>query len=203
VAYSSVNVTEGSGKRLNTWDRTVSSVLVQEQYVQAAEPAAASYWTIAYSGSTATGAAHLVQIMAGSSLYVRIRRIAIMQKTAAGTAQVGEFDILRLTTAGTGGSALGINKADTADAAAGATAMSLPSSKGTEGLSVAFTSLLMSGSSTTVGTVDTRAEWVAAPGTKGIVIAPGTSNGIAVKNNNAIASGTVTVVVEFVETSYL
>lgn len=203
MGESYTNVTEGSGKKQHSWQRTVGANNVEDSFILPGEFPHPSYMISAYNISTATSSSHIVQLMAGSSNVVRVRRINIRQKTAAGTAAIAEFDVLRLTSAGTGGSVLGNNKMVDGDAAAGASAMTLPSSKGTEGTSVAYLSLLMVATATTVGGTDTRDQWVSHPSLEPIVIPAGTSNGIAVKLVAGIASGAVTVLIEFSETSYL
>jgi hypothetical protein len=201
VAASSINVTEGSGKRLSTNDRTISSVLVQEQFVLPAEFPYPSYIVAAENVSTATADSHMLEIMAGSSSLVRIRSIRIEQRTNAGSASTVTFQVLRLTTAGTGGTALTPAKFDTASAASGCTAMTLPSSKGTE------STLLMPGTlsmrtTTNVGVSEDTWVWTQHPGTAPITLAAGTSNGIAIKNTSSVATGTWNIIVELVETSF-
>lgn len=201
MSQSSINVTEGSGKRLNTWDRTISSVLVQDQFMLPGEYPYASYVALATNVSTATVNDHLLQLMAGSSNYVRIRRIRVEQQVNASAAVLGQFGVYRLTTAGTGGTSVTPAKLDTGDAASGATAMTLPSSKGTEStellrFTVTFRSAVQS-------TMEDYGEWVQHPSEKPLIIPAGTSNGIAIKNLATAASASAIVTIEFVETSWL
>ena len=204
MADSSINVTEGSGKRLQTYDHTVSSVLVQRQAVVLGEQPLASYLAGASGVSTATANSHLLQIMAGSSSNVRIRRIELWQQVMATTAAIMQVSIVRLSTAGTGGGAVSVNNLDAADAAAGATAMSLPTAKGTEPGTLINAGVYM------MQTVAASAQ-LAGPSLvwdfdglrfKSLVIAAGTSNGIALKNVTAIAAGTVHINVWLSETAW-
>jgi hypothetical protein len=154
--------------------------------------------------SLATVNDHLLQIMAGSSNYVRIRRIHIEQANNATAAAFGVIEIWRLTTAGTGGTAVTPAKFDTGDAAAGATAMTLPTAKGTEG-TLLFRPVMLwrQAVSATTAQYDDVFEWTQHPGQKPIIIPAGTSNGIAIKSTTATASATVSMWVEFVETPWL
>jgi hypothetical protein len=207
VAESSVNVTEGSGKRLHTYDRTISSVLVQEQAVFPAEYPYPSYIvTPAAAVSCAVAGDDIAQVMAGSSLHVRIRRIRVDQYAAITTAALTAFTVYRTTSAGTSGTAITPVKADTADAAAGATAASgVPNaSHGTATDALAWRVLLPVQTSATAGMSQGPFwEWVHTPGTKGIIIPAGTSNGIVIRNAGARAGLTVTFEIEFTETAYL
>jgi hypothetical protein len=205
VAQSSVNVTEGSGKRLDTWDRTISAVLVQDQFMLPGEYPYASYTVVAEAVSVATANDHVLQIMAGSTNYVRIRQIKIEQSANATGAGAKSLQILRLTTAGTGGTAITPSKLDLGDAAAGATSQTLPTVKGTESTLVMSTIMVFRQaiSATAGGQLDDDFTWVQKPNQKPLIIPAGTSNGIAIKIINATAGASVTVNVEFVETAFL
>ena len=203
MAQSSVNVTEGSGKRLNTWDRTISATLVQDQFMLPGEYPLATYCVSASAISTATTDAHLMQIMAGSSLYVRIRRIRVEQLANAGAANVAAIEVRRVTTAGSGGTSVTPAPYDSGDSAASATAQTLPSSKGTEGVVLHRTALAMRAGLGSTSIFDETWEWVQHPGMKPIIIPAGTANGIVIKNTTGIATSTVVINVEFVETAWL
>lgn len=203
MSQSSINLTEGSGKRIHTFDQTIASTLVQDQFVIPGEYPIASYNAIAAGISIATINDHQLQIMAGSTNHVRIRRITIEQSGNATTASVLSIIVVRLTTAGTGGSSVTPARYDNGDAASGATAMTLPSSKGTESTELQRTALLMRQTVATAGAqYDDKYEWVQSANVKPIIIPAGTSNGIAIKNLAAVAAATVTINVEFVEVPY-
>jgi hypothetical protein len=112
--------------------------------------------------------------------------------------------MMRLTTAGTGGTAITPAKFDPSDAAAGATAMSLPTAKGTEGtVLMEGTIVLRQAVASTGSQPDDGWEWTQLPGTKPYIIPAGTSNGIVFcRNVNAHAAATAIITVEFVETSF-
>jgi hypothetical protein len=204
VAEAYINLTEGSGKKAHAWDRTIGANTVLDEFTLPGEYPLASYRVVAESISIATANDHIAQLMAGSSLNVRVRRIRIEQGANAATAGVKSFQVLRLTSAGTGGTSITPAKLDTADAASGASAMSLPSAKGTESTLVDSMFLAVRQAvGTTTAQVDDYWEWSQHPGQKPLIIAAGTSNGICVKNINATTSGTVNVIIEFVETSFV
>lgn len=209
MGESLVQVTEGSGKKLHTWQRTIGANSVEDEYVLLGENALASYILPTSFGlpggiSTATANSHLVQIMAGASLKVRIRRIEVHQAVMATTAALMHLQVLRLTTAGTGGTVLGFAVLDPSDAAAGATAMTLPTVKGTEGTGVLSAHAYMM---QTLGASAQLNNPIAVfdfdrPRSKPLIIGAGTTNGIALKNVTAVAAATVTVVVWIDESSF-
>lgn len=201
MAESIVQVTEGVGKKFHTWSRVVSAQTVEQQFVLPGEFVYATYTVVASLISVATAADHLLQIMAGASLNVRIRRIYVRQAAAVTAASSSGIDVVRLTTAGTGGTAVTPRPLDTADAAAGCTAQTLPTAKGTEGSIVIEDRI---GLIQTQPVVDTaKMEWRQSPNAKPLIIPAGVANGIAIKNLNANAGASVTITVELVETAYL
>lgn len=201
MAESIVQVTEGVGKKFHTWSRVVSAQTVEQQFVLPGEFVYATYTVVASLISVATAADHLLQIMAGASLNVRIRRIYVRQAAAVTAASSSGIDVVRLTTAGTGGTAVTPRPLDTADAAAGCTAQTLPTAKGTEGSIVLEDRI---GLIQTQPVVDTaKMEWRQSPNAKPLIIPAGVANGIAIKNLNANAGASVTITVELVETAYL
>lgn len=204
MSTSSVRVTEGSGPYLWTDQRSVASVNREAQYVLLAEPALPTFTALAASISIATANDHVIELMAGSSNYVRIHRIKIEQGgSTSGTAEALTISILRLTTAGTGGTSVTPRPFDTADTAT-ATAMTLPSSKGTEGVELLRNvTLVRKAVLATSAQSDDFYEWTAHPRAKPIIIPAGTSNGICVKNTAAYASASLVVEIEFTETAWL
>jgi hypothetical protein len=163
----------------------------------------ASYLVAASAVSAATANSHLLQVMAGGTNLVRIRRISLEQGANATTAAAMQLQVLRLTTAGTGGTAVTPRPANTADSASGATAMTLATAKGTEGVILIDTIVLMRQAILATGAQADRAfVWEAGRDRGPIVIAAGTTNGIALKNVTAIAGATVSINLECVETSF-
>jgi hypothetical protein len=206
MAEAFVNVTEGSGKKLHANDRTIGANTVLDEVVILGENYLASYIANSSAGasSTATAASHLLQIMAGASLKVRIRRIEMYQIGPATTAVLMDTRLVRLTTAGTGGTVQTVNVMEPGDAAAGATAMSIPTVKGTEGATMLMSAVYMM---QTIGASAQLNEPVLVwdfdrPRSKPLIIAAGATNGIAIKNVTAVAAGTVYFNVWLDETSF-
>lgn len=203
MAEGFVNVTEGSGKKLHANDRTIGANTVLDEFTLPGEYPLASY-TVATDGSVAvvTAASHLLQIMAGASLNVRVRKLRVTQGSQPAAITVMEFQVLRLTTAGTGGTAKTPRPLDTADAAAGATAMTLPTAKGTEG-SILWAQAPTLMTAAIPGANVPLIDWLQSPNAKPILIAAGTANGIAVKNVTGVATATIYIDAEITETSFV
>jgi len=202
MAESSITV---AGAATHTNTRTISATTMHDQYVLPGEFAYASYTIQAQNVSIATTGAHLLEVMAGSSLNVRIRRIWIEQAVNATTVTRATFQLYRLSTAGTGGTALTPAKMDTADSASGATAMTLATAKGTETTLVGTRRIVMTqATAATVTQPEESAEfdW-RSPNFKSLVVPSGTSNGVAVVVLVGVAAATVDVYVEFCETSFV
>jgi hypothetical protein len=197
MADSNVNVTEGSGKKLRTWNRTVGGQSVEDEYILLSEPALLSYVTTG-GGTTATANSHILQVMAGASLRLRIRRIRIYQTAAATAVTLGIWGIYRLTTAGTGGGAVTPSALESGDAASGATSMTLPTAKGTEGVLLGEIAFQMGAA----GNVTGYGELIQLPNQKARTVNAGTTQGIAIKNLVAIAGGAIDVMIEFDESSF-
>jgi hypothetical protein len=200
MTTSAIAVTEGSGKNIWTDQRSVSSVNREAQYVLLAEPALPTFNVTAEGVSCATSSSHLLQIMAGSSLYVRVHKIVVTQLAAATSIANPAIKIIRISTAGTTGTAVAVLQADMADTAS-LTGLSLPSSKGTE------TALFHSAAITlrTSTWVEAAGVWVWEPParTKPLVITAGTSNGIVVAIGTGVAGATVNITATCTETAWL
>lgn len=206
---SFIAVTPGSGAKLATGPTyTENSNVVQDEKVILGLQYLAEYRTVTGSTgvSAATADSHLIQIMAGSTLNVYIPRIRVYQFGAATTAILGTMNVVRLTSAGTGGGVPAIAPVDTTDAAAGATAMTLPTVKGSEGAavdqSVGYFVQTVSASlgiplAALIYDIDFRG-----PRGKVLRIPAGTANGIAVKQRTAVAAATVVLAVELFEAPY-
>jgi hypothetical protein len=203
VAESYTNITEGSGKKQHSFQRTIGANTVEDNVVVSGEPYLATYMAT-FAPLLSTSDSHLFQIMAGASLKVRIRRVEIFAYGAATTATLTALQLFRLTSAGTGGTAVTPLPFDPADSAAGATCMKLPTAQGTEAANP-----LWQGSFAAWQTMPTSA--VIMPmvvldfdllRSKPIIIAAGTSNGVALKNLSAIAAALCIINVTFDETNF-
>lgn len=203
MAESFVNVTEGSGKKLHAWDKTVGANTVLDEFTLPGEYPLASYIIRILNISIATANDHVLAIQAGSSLNLRLRRIHFEQGSNATAATVSEFRLIRLSTAGSGGTSVTPNPFDPSDSASGCTAQTLPSTKGTETTTLFSTRVAMRQTIATAGTqIDDAFDWYQLPNTKPIMVASGTSNGICLKIITATAGATVDGWVELVESNF-
>ena len=206
MAEGFLQITDGNGKKAHTFQRTIGANTVEGEVVVMGEQYLAEYTVATITPvSVATANSHPLQIVAGASNRLRVRRIEVAQMVPATTAAFCQWAIYRLTSAGTGGTAITGQLLDPADAAVGATCMTLPTAKGTEG------ALLWSGASVMTQTLtatpaainpilvldfdDTRR--------KPIHVAAGATNGIALKNITAIAACTVIVTAWWSESSFI
>jgi hypothetical protein len=199
VPESAINYTPGSGGKAHAFNRTIGGVPVDESVVIAGEQYLPTYCATATAVSGA-GTGHLMQLMAGSALNVRIRRIVVRQVALATIAGLSRIQFVRLLTAGTGGTSVTAGKYDNGDAAAGATGMTLPSVLGTE--DVVLYSDIIGLVAVNPSTTLNRLTWEARPDMKSIVIPAGTANGLVLKNGG-LAGVTFDIDIEFVETAWL
>ena len=198
MAESIVQVApDSTGKKLHTISYTVGANTVEDEVTVPGPYPWAAYSAYGTALSGATAASHIMQIMAGATLKVRITKILIHE--IAATVGTVRFEIVRLTSAGTGGGAITPSKLDNADAAAGATMMSLPGVKGAEG---AFLWPITVGSAGAAPqSAVNESTWTAHPNSKPIIIPAGVANGIALKCSG-LAATTYDVAIEFVETAF-
>jgi hypothetical protein len=206
VVDSTVQVAEGVGKLLRFVQRSINGSNVQIQGVHTEEPALDSYILSSGIVLLTTAASHVLQLMAGATKNVYVRRIQVWQVGLATAAAIDEFQLVRLTTAGTGGTVVTPKLLDATDAAVGATGMTLPTVKGAEG-NILFdrTALILQtlptalppGEATKILDFDFTRERL-----KGIRITAGAANGLALKNIAARAVGSVLVEATFTEANF-
>jgi len=204
MAESVVAVTEGAGKKLHTNSRTIGANTVEDEYILNGEPFLATYSTVPGAISIATANDHILTINAGASLHVYIRRMEVYQVALATTAAMASFNLLRTTTAApTGGTAQNQLPFDSTDSAAGATSMTLPTVKATEGNIMWRGSYMMT---QTVATAGGSAKMFEVNfdqlRTKGLRIPAGTTNGMAFKSLTAIAAATIFVNIWYSEANF-
>lgn len=205
MAESTIAVTEGAGKKIHSNSRSIGGNTVEDQVTVNGEQYLASYTVVTGTAlTTGTANAHLLQIMAGASLNVRIRRIEVHQAAAATAAALADIRCIRLTTAGTGGTAITPSKLNNSDAASGATAMTLPTVKGTEGNHMALArAYLMQTIAASAQQVNPIIVWdFDRPRSQPLIIAAGTGNGICISHQAAYAGATVQVFVWFDESNF-
>lgn len=200
MAVSSVGVTTGTDKYLHTNSRSISSQTREDQYILPGEAAYPTFAAIASNISLATSASHLLFIQADGTLYSRLKRVVITPTNdIPAAASVAQIQIVRTSTAGSGGSSVTCQPFDTADSYSG-TAQTLPSSKGTEGVVLWECWLPLPAA---LGDSLAVRSWEPPQGGKPIVFGTGTGAGICFKVVTGIASATVTIVAEFTTTTYL
>ena len=204
MAESLVQVTEGAGKKLHTFSRVIGANTVEDEIVLLGHPYEAEYFIDPGALAVlATANSHLIQIMAGASLNLYIHRIVgYLSALPAATTNM-QFQVRRLSTAGTGGTAGAIAQLDPGDAAAGATTQTLPTVKGTEGGFVADAMGIVPNAlpTTMFQPIVFDFDWRAAH-LKPLRITAGTANGVCVKNNTALATASLLVVASFSEANF-
>jgi hypothetical protein len=200
---SYVSFDEGTTKKVRTFQRTDGGDTVYEWMYSESEPPLDAYTVTALNIAGVTANSHLLQVMAGASLRVGIRRITIYQYGAANATRQVRFGVYRLSTAGTGGSAITPDPLDPASAASGATAATLPSSKGTEGVDVGGLHNAIIQSTITNQTANPLLDLDFGLGReRPLWIAAGASNGIALKNLVADSTATYDIFLRFVEAGW-
>lgn len=199
MSESYVQVTEGSGKKLHSNTRSINGETVHDEIVVLGEPYLPTYVLSTGGFSTATAGQHLLQIMAGASRNLRIRRIYIEQDELSTVVSRTRILVRRLTSAGSGGSTFTPNPLDTADGAASASGMIAPSAAGAVG--ALLMSMVVPLGNTWPLLVGPRI-WEFSPPGKPIVIPMGATNGIVFVNEVGVANATLNIHVEFDETSF-
>jgi hypothetical protein len=201
---SLIQFTEGSGKKVHTFQRTIGANNVEDEVVIAGEQYLASYILTAQAVGLGTANAHLIQVMAGASLRVRIRRIEVWQRVLATAAGFKEMQLTRLTTAGTGGAGVTANPLDPADAAAGFSCQITPTVKGTElGILAWANPYFVQTAAASLSFPQPLFVWdFDRPRSKPLILAAGTANGIALKVITADAAAQVSWTMWCDESSY-
>ena len=183
--------------------RTISAVSREDQYVLPGQNAYPTYIARADGISIATVDSHVLQIMADGTNYSRLLRYWITATSdgpvADTTIQIG---LVRLTTAGTGGSAVTPAPYDTADTYAGG-AMTLPSSKGTESTTLHRWFLNAESAPASTNAFSQDFVWEASRWAKPIIFGTGTGAGLCWKVIQEVASCSLSIHAEFVVSSFL
>lgn len=191
-------------KNLDTMARSIGGNTVQQQAVFLAEPIEQTYTFTAQNVATTTSASHLAFIQGDGTLYTRVNWFEIEQQTMAGSAAIAEIRVYRTTTAGSGGGSISCYPVDGADTSPyGGVAMTLPSSKGTEGVLLYQCRLPLLAAVPTATGVTALRRWERHPYEKPLIIAPATTNGLVWKIVTGIATSTVNITIGFTTTAYL
>lgn len=206
MADTHFQVSAGTGTYVHTITRTVAAQTAHDEVMAIGLPFLPTYSTEdGGSMNTTTISKHLWQLMAGASLNIYVHRITLWAITLAGAATIVPFTLHRLTTAGSGGTAgTPGTPYDTSDGAVGATYMTMPSSLGAEGASLWQDRVVVPTAAPTfpgsVAVIDWKFDEM--PHVKVPRIPAGTANGLALKNNAALATATYTGRIIFCEASY-
>ena len=187
-------------KNLRTWSRSVSATTVESQFTLPEEHVIVSQSAVAAGISTATSLDHLIVVEADGTLYTRIRRIWVQQVVAATSATLARLQLVRTTTASTGGTTVTGRPYDGGDADYAGRIATLPTAKGTEDDILVHGRLWLTNS---IAANPNTWEWEARPDMKPIILAPAVTNGLALKIVTGIAAGQVDILVEFTTSAYL
>lgn len=201
---SKISMTEGAGKDAHTFQRVIGANTVEDTVVIQGMPYLATYVTDDGAAmNTTTINKHMFQLMAGASLNVYIWRVSLWVSTLAGAATVMPYQLIRLTTAGSGGTAGSSYTHDTTDAAAGATYMTMPTVLGTETLPLWQDRVVVpTAVPATPGSMKLFDwDWEKLR-SKPLRIAAGTANGICLKNQVALATATYTARITYSEANF-
>lgn len=197
---SYISFDEGSARKWSFVQRSIASNTVEEMKAVISEPYLPVYSAITTSAvSTGTANSHLMAISGSTLNRLYIRRVLVTQLANAGASTKAVLQLVRLTTSGSGGTAITPRTYDNADGATTASAQTLPSSKGTEGTILwTGTGNLMAAAASAAN--DFVIDWVwDAPHRRSPTVAAGTSNGIALKLITSVASATVHIAIEWAE----
>src|ERR1035437_3643895 len=124
-----LSITEGAGKKVAGASYIEAGQSMLDQKILIGEQYLPTYTVNALGILTTATASHLLQVMAGTGLNIRLRHIAVWQSGLATASAFADLSIVRLTSAGSGGSVITPTPHDSADTVT-ATAMSLPAAKG-------------------------------------------------------------------------
>jgi hypothetical protein len=202
---ASVLVPDTGTKKAHFWQRTYPTIGdALDEFIAHGEPGDPAYMVPILTAAPASND-HLLSLQAGASLPVKIRWIRVRQVGNAAAAGVISLELRRLSAvAHLGGTAITPAPLDSTDAASGATARSIPTTKGTEGVLIGHQPIVVRQAIATTATqIDGIVEWdFDRLRSKPLTIAAGTTNGIALK---ATAGTTATFSVElcFVEQNFV
>ncbi len=189
MSESSLPLTDGDGSgglRVNT--QTIGGTAVDTQAVFVGQTPNKTYTMRFQDTSMATANAHLAVIMGNGTAYPKIHEIHIAQGgTATGTA-VAEIQVLRVTTAGTGGTAVSARPFHPSNTSPySGSCFVLPSAAGSEGDILLNDSMNLRTANT--GQV-VPMHWTQTNFAEPIISGNGTASGIAIKNLRAVVGGT-------------
>lgn len=197
MSESSLPLTDGDGSGgLRVNDQTIGGTAVSTQYVAIGQTGTKTYTARFQDVSIATANAHVLELMGDGTAYPKIHEIYLAQAGTVATRTTAEFTVVRLSSSGTGGTAVSarpLNPANTNPYAG--TIQVLPSSGGGEAQILLNKKLYMA-QSDGVGAGD-ELTWTPPLATEPIISGNGTASGICIKNLRAVTGGTVAGYVVF------
>lgn len=192
---------DGATEYLHTDERTYDGTASNNQYTLLAGSVRTTYTAVAEAVSCATSNSHVIFIQADGTNYTKLYGIDI-QQVGLPTAALANFQILRTTTAGSGGSSISAYPMDGADTSPyGGVIQTLPSSKGTEGVMLLKRRISMVAALPV--SLDQSWSWRADPNYKPITMGTANSGGICLKIITGVTSLTVDVTLHFYTTATL
>lgn len=195
---SQVTVTEGVGKMLHAVQRSVASNTVYADAIVISEAYLPTYTATATTAMTMGANDHLFELQGSTLNRLLIRSIEVTQLANA-TAVSAAVQLLRTTTAGTGGTSYTPVALDPTSSATTATFRGgLSANKGTEGGVLGEWTMQMSAAPGVLAAPTFVKEW-RDPRVQPPTIAAGNANGICLKLITAVTTGTVHIVVTFSE----
>lgn len=198
ASESTIQITDAASatKQLHTQSRSYGGTTKEDQLFLKAQSTRVTYRAYCSAIITTTSASHLAFIQADGTNYTFITGFWIAQTTLAGSVATANIQLIRTSTAGTGGGAISAYPLDAADTSPYAgTIQTLPTGKGTEGVT------LMGGpvglTATNPMTTVNQWFWRADDDEKPITIGTATTDGICIKIITGIATSKVDITLEF------
>ena len=195
---SVVQIDEGSGKMLAHVQRSVASNTVYQQVSLIGEAYLPTYTATATTAMTMGANDHLFELQGATINRLYLRKIEVCQLANA-TAVTAAVQLMRTTTAGTGGSSYPPAATDPTSSATTATFRGgLSANKGTEGTVLGEWTMPMFAAPGVLAKPALVLEW-SDPRGQPPTIAGGNANGLALKLITAVTSGTCLIIVTFSE----
>jgi hypothetical protein len=197
ASESVIQITDAAAatKYLHTQSRVVGGTTKEDQLFLKGQATRATYRAYCSAVITTTSASHMAFIQADGTLYTFITGFWIAQTTLAGGVATANMQVVRTSTAGTGGGAITASPLDAADSAYAGTIQTLPTAKGTEGV------VLMGGpvgiTATNPMTTVNQWFWRCDDDEKPITIGTAITDGIAFKLVTGIATSKLDLTIEF------
>ena len=200
ASASFVGINEGDDRNLATVQRSIASTTVEQTEVAVTLPHVPSYTMVTSAPvALATASSHLFQFMGSGLNRDLLRRVEITQVGNAAASRIVEFELRRLDTSGSGGTAVTPNTVDPVDSASTARGMILPSSKGTEDELLYKKSGVILQTAATVGHREVATFEFPEGTTKPVTTAAGSTTGWVLKNMQSDSTATLLISVTYEE----